>query len=334
MKVGPPFRTRLRNGAGLSFPPIPILPNFICEACTVRSVLDRELHYSGNDLALLGLERMRLIDMSHNWSAGAHKVYQGGLRVIQDFEASFGLQILRPTMLDRPPDSESIPLMWTQQQYALRPGRSRGTETNTAAIVFTTTRALRSAANQFYSWDLQVAHPEEAMKDASARAVHSAGCLPTDSLGYVFMSKGMSQRMGDEAKPSVALLHRHVEWMDTFFDNAYHNSRDQDERAELARAALANLVAWLGWLRATEIFSLQWSDVTVVDPEDGPSLDLPADVGAVGLKLLPQTKASRTRTADVLLAYTTASGFSPGKWLHRLRVAMGVKLATMTTRSR
>jgi hypothetical protein len=50
---------------------------------------------------------------------------------------------------------------------------------------------------------------------------------------------------------------------------------------------------------------------------DGPSLDLPPGIGALILTLLPETKSSRALTADVVLAYTTMSGFSVGKWYHR-----------------
>ena len=57
IRVGAPFRTRLRDNGGLSMPPLPDFPNFICELCTVRSVLDRELHIGGPDTVLLAYER-------------------------------------------------------------------------------------------------------------------------------------------------------------------------------------------------------------------------------------------------------------------------------------
>jgi hypothetical protein len=64
-----------------------------------------------------------------------------------------------------------------------------------------------------------------------------------------------------------------------------------------------------------ETFSLQWIDVLYVDPQLGPTVGLPEDQGMVLLKLLAQIKSQQYMTADVVLAYLTASGFSIGKWL-------------------
>jgi hypothetical protein len=161
------------------------------------------------------------------------------------------------------------------------------------------------------------------MKDSSSRAVVTPDCLPTDSLAYVYMSTGMRRRLGDESMPSLALLQRHVRWRDNFLNDAYTNSADPEHRAELARAAIANLAAWLGWLRVMEVFSLRWIDVTVTEPGDGAALDLPPAIGAVSCRLLPQTKSDQSCTADILLAYTTSSSFSIGHWLNRLRVSLG-----------
>jgi hypothetical protein len=41
---------------------------FICEACTVRAVLGRDLTWTSIDMQPLMLERMRLIDMAHTWA--------------------------------------------------------------------------------------------------------------------------------------------------------------------------------------------------------------------------------------------------------------------------
>jgi hypothetical protein len=304
-------------------PPIQDLAIFICEACTVRAVLQRELRLDSNDQSLVMLERIRVIDMGNNWSAGTHGQYQGKLKVVRQFEESFGLSILHATHLERPPASRSIPLAWAQGFYSLRPGQARGTNTVTTGISHNAVRGLRSAVTQFYSWEMQIVYPDSSTKDWSGRAVRTQGCLPTDTLAYAFMSHGMRQRLGDEAKPSKALLLRHVLWIDVFLQEVYASTDDPEYRAEIARAALANLTAWLGWLRAMEIFSLHWADVHVVEPEDGPVVGLPALTGAVAFRLLPQTKSDRTKTADVLIAYNTFSGLSIGKWCHRLRESLG-----------
>jgi hypothetical protein len=39
---------------------------------TVRAVRERELSWGADDTALVMLERMRVIDMAHNWAIGTH----------------------------------------------------------------------------------------------------------------------------------------------------------------------------------------------------------------------------------------------------------------------
>jgi hypothetical protein len=111
--------------------------------------------------------------------------------------------------------------------------------------------------------------------------------------------------------------------MNDHFNQLYREATTNRQRCEICRAALVNLAAWLGWLRAGETFSLRWKDVTMTEPRDGPTLGLLAHTGAARLRLLEQTKSDRSRTADVVLAYTSASGLSIGLWYHRLRRACG-----------
>jgi hypothetical protein len=68
-KGGKPFRTRLvRSTLGLQYPPAMTKFPFICEACTVRAVLGRELTWTPGNIQLLMLERVCLIDMVHAWA--------------------------------------------------------------------------------------------------------------------------------------------------------------------------------------------------------------------------------------------------------------------------
>jgi hypothetical protein len=147
ISVGFPFTSRRRHQAGLSFPSVSEWPNFICESCTVRSVVNRELTGPA-DWKLLCLERMQLIDMAHYWALNTHKTYRNKLSVLRNFEHHFGFRFLQPTVLLWPPSGPEIPLMWCQEAYSLRSGSSRraaGDETLTLA--FSTIRALRSAAS-------------------------------------------------------------------------------------------------------------------------------------------------------------------------------------------
>ena len=98
--AGPPFKTRLPNNKGLHFPhgaDPTLFPNFTCEACQVRAVLDRELRTTAEDIHLLRLERMRMLDIMNRLAEGSMRTYKYPLRRIQTFEGRFGVRILRPT---------------------------------------------------------------------------------------------------------------------------------------------------------------------------------------------------------------------------------------------
>ena len=324
VRVGPPFTSRLAHSEGLFLPPMPEYPNYICEACTVRTALGRELRCVAPDMALLMLERMRMIDVVHAWAQGTHKQYQLRLRQLRRFEGHFGVIILKETPLSAPPSSTAISIMWAQQHYALQPTRGRGRGAPTTAVQYSTVRSLRSAAAQFFRLDLQIAYPQQAFIDSSSRAMIATGCSPTDELSYTLMSTGMSRRLGDESSPAIALLDCHVRSLDATLNRRYLATPDLRIRMELARAGLANLLAWLAWLRAQELFGICWNDVTITDPTDSGTLDLPTGIGAIQLRLLAQTKTDRTRKADMILAFKTGSGLQPGLWFRRLQTLLGL----------
>ena len=64
-RVGAPFHTRLREQAGQAYPSMEYVPNYICEACSGRAVLGRELGENEEDVSILLLERMRMIDIEN-----------------------------------------------------------------------------------------------------------------------------------------------------------------------------------------------------------------------------------------------------------------------------
>ena len=118
-RVGPPFTSRRKEGGGLSFPKVTVWPNFICEACMVRSVLDRELT-GKEDWKLLCFERMRILDLAHSWALRTHEGYQSRLRYLHRFERFFGVSILQVSQLQKPPSGPEVALMWAEEQYSLR----------------------------------------------------------------------------------------------------------------------------------------------------------------------------------------------------------------------
>jgi hypothetical protein len=318
-RVGSPFRSRRHGQEGLSFPTIKCWGHFICEACTVRAVLGRELHGT-SDWRLLCFERIRVLDLVHYWSVGTHKQYQSKLMTIHQFELDFGVPILQRTPLSAPPVSPTIPLMWAQEAYSLRLSSGRVDISGSPLFVqFSTVRQLRSAASQFFSWDTMISRPGASVLDENKRILHLS-CRPTDDLSSSLFATGLGTRLGEESAPSMALLDRHVRFLESDLDCRFLAARTPDALREFSLAGLANLLFWLAWVRSTEGFSLSWSDITVVAPQDGATLDLMDNVGAVLLTLLPETKSSRSRRADIVVAYTTFSGFSLGRWVTRARV--------------
>jgi hypothetical protein len=142
--------------------------------------------------------------------------------------------------------------------------------------------------------------------------------LPPDAAMVTFASKGMERRLGHSSKPSWALSYVHIKWMDDQFELAWLLASSEDERHDIAIAATANLLAYLGWLRGGEIFKASVDDVTVVPPSEGPTRGLPPHVGAIEFDLLPETKSDPCRVADIVIAYETLSGLSLGSWMTRL----------------
>jgi hypothetical protein len=322
IRAGLPFTSRRKNSGGLVFPDISVWPSFVCEACTVRSVLDREL-VGADDWKLMCFERMRLLDMAHCWAEGTHKVYQSKIRFLRRFEATFGVKVLSAQPLTRPPIGDEIPLTWAMLSYSLQQGRRKTTDGHYMTLSYSTVRQLRSAASQYMAWDMMVRFPGKVYMDQSKRLIQQP-CRATDSFGATMFASGFKARIGDESRPSVALLDRHVRWLDNDLNQRYEAARTDEVRNEIAKAGLANLSLWLGWLRSAENFELEWRSVKVVEPADGPSVDLPRGCGIVQYYMQPETKTMRSQTADVVMAFKTLSGYRLGRWVHRVRSTSGL----------
>jgi hypothetical protein len=259
-----------------------------------------------------------VLDMAHYWATGTHKTYQLRLRMLQRFERKYDACILQPTHLKHPPHSPDIPLMWAQIAYGLRQGSTR-LSTNVVdppRLAFSTIRSVRSAASQFFAWDAMVSRPSGSFLDEKDRLIYQP-VRPTDSLSYSLFSGGMRARVGDEARPAMPLLDRHVRSLIQSLEQGYMGALSETDRRLYASAISATLLLWLGWLRSSEVFGLRWCDVEITPPEEGPTLDLPRGIGVVACRLQPETKSSRDRTADCFIAYQTVSGYELGKWLTR-----------------
>jgi hypothetical protein len=320
--VGSPCRTRLNNHGGLSFPLKLYFPNYTCESCTVRAHLGRELVGSEDDRDLLKLERVRMVDVGNAWAQTTMGTYQTYINRMLRFETRFDLSILTPEPLKAPVCSPSIVLAWCQEHYACQ--KPSGNHPNSDAFVsFATVRKLRSAAANFYEWDLQLSHPDSAIREfGSRRPLISNGCRPTDTLQYALVSAGMGKRLGEANKPPQVLLHEHVEGIIRMRAQNWSDDLSPTARYMVAAPIIVDLSGWLGWLRGGEIFGLDREDLEVITPAEGPLSGLPVGVGAVLLRLNPVTKSSPTRQADLAIAFKTWSKMEYGLWIQRLLTAM------------
>jgi hypothetical protein len=99
---------------------------------------------------------------------------------------------------------------------------------------------------------------------------------------------GIASGIGEDINPSVALLDRHVRSLMMDLEDQYLSIKTPRVQCHAAQGGLATLVLWLGWLRSFETFPLLWRDFDVVEPPDGPSVDLPLGCGAIPLCLGPE----------------------------------------------
>ncbi len=317
IRVGPPFLTRRDDGLGLTYPENSHPPVFICEACSVRAIVGRELGQA-KDRGLMALERMRMLDIAHSWAPSTYESYGPFLRRIEQFQRSWGISILPAHTPRAPPSDPLIPLMWSQEAYSLRPGKDRTRKGG--RVAFGTIRQLRAAVSHWEAWGLALTNPTVGYFDQGRRLVLQP-CRPTDSATLTLFSKGMCSRLGTDSRPSKSLLHRHIQQLHQRLNGWYHQEMDEGGRRDFALAALCNLLLWLGWLRSSEAFSLRWEDIQLTRPRDGPQLDLPQGIGAVQLRLRPETKSNRSRRADVVLSYKSGSGLPLGTWVLRAQSA-------------
>jgi hypothetical protein len=125
--------------------------------------------------------------------------------------------------------------------------------------------------------------------------------------------------LGDHPQPLTVLPGKIMKWIDDFFYQCLLNATNILDARRICRAAITHLASYLGWLRALETFGLKWGHSRIINPLDGPTVGLPLGIGILLFRLLFQTKSSQAWTADVVIAFETASRLSLGAWLNQLR---------------
>jgi hypothetical protein len=315
IKVGKPFKTRLvRSTLGLQYHPAMAHFPFICEACSVRAVLGRELTWTSGDIKLLMLERMRFMDIAHAWASSTLQGTSRYLGRLSNFRQKYGMDLFPKAPITQPPRSAVIPLLWGVLEYTLQTSLKMG-----EGIKYNTARSLQSAASAYHLWEKMLLFPGNMYRDRDNNAIGASHFSPTDSVISTPGNKCMRRRLGTGSRPAVDLRYSHVSF------NQELRGRQYDEcgnnwlsKYGYAAANFSETCAWGGWLRAAETFSLDDEDVEIINPASGALHNLPIVVGAVRLNLGPETKGQSSKRVDVPLSYTFASGISPHYWYLKL----------------
>ena len=318
--IGLPFRTRHfgRGTKGIQFPPCATNLPFICELCTVRTHLGREVDpYISSDTLLLSLERMRMIDAAHYWAPRTLENACRTLRRVEKFFLTYRLPTIHQQMqlpsLQHPPKDISIPIFWSMEHYTTFPSSKRE-----APPTWNTGRSQRSALSVYSAWHAAFCSPTNSYKDNENRVMTVLSLSPSDNILSRMTAGGIGSRLGTESKPSQALSHNHIHWNQNHRHHQLTSKSSLHLHYEIVAAQCVELIAWLGWLRSSEIFNLKIEDVELVPPVEGAVYNLPPKVGAILLTLLPSTKSSRNRQVDVVIAWETSSGLKLGYWLSLL----------------
>jgi hypothetical protein len=255
--MGKPFKTRLvRSPWGSSTPSMTHFP-FICEVCTVRAVLERDLTWTSGDIQLLMLEYMRLIDMAHAWASSTLQGTARCLDWLSNFRQKYGVNFFPKAPITQPPRSAVIPLLWAVLEYTLHTSRKTG-----EGIKYNTARSLQSAASAYHLWEKMLQFSGHMYRDRDNNAIGASHLSPTDSVIATLSNKGTMRRLGTESRPPVALRYSCVAFNQEFRGRQYDGcGNGWLSKYEYAAAKFSETCAWGGWLRAANTFSLDDEDV-------------------------------------------------------------------------
>ena len=315
--AGPPFTSRHRDASqGLKFNKEFKEFPFICEYCTVRANVKRSLNPTSSDMQLLQLERMRLIDCSNAWTSGTSRAGASSIRHLKEFATTYMIpwddwHLWKD--ITEPPYGPSYLLLWAMEWYTVQ----KSTKDPTSLIRYNTARSLRSGLYMLLAWEGSFLPEGSAYKEPD-RLMVPPRVGSTSSLVVQLTTSGMERRLGTESTPTVALQAQHIRTNLELRDRQLILLQTRPSaQHQIHLAQLAEILLWLGWLRANELFSLRWKDVEMVEPTRRPKYGLPAYTGVLLLRLLESTKSDQTRTADHVIAYQTSSGLDPGVRLTR-----------------
>ena len=249
IQVGSPFSSRHfgKGTNGLQYPPCATNLPFICELCTTRTQIGRELDpHIPSDKQLLRLERMRMIDAAHAWAPRTLQNACSTIRRIDAFFSSVHLpsthhQLHLPPLL-HPPLSISIPLFWSMEHHSSTPSsRSQG-----LTPTWNTSRAQRSALSLYSAWAAAFCFPQDHYRDNDNRVLSAPSISPSDNILSRFTASGIGSRLGTEYRPSQALTYLHITWNQKYRSNLLRSCTSPHATYDLVAAQCVELIAWLG----------------------------------------------------------------------------------------
>ena len=80
----------------------------------------------------------------------------------------------------------------------------------------------------------------------------------------------IGSRLGTESRPSHPLSHHHIHWNQAYRSKLLNTQSSLLLQYEIVAAQCVELIAWLGWLRSSELFQLTIDDIELVPPKKGP----------------------------------------------------------------
>jgi hypothetical protein len=123
----------------------------------------------------------------------------------------------------------------------------------------------------YYMVDAQHIRPDQAMK--VKQWVHFYPyVLPPDKAMVSFATKGMERCLGSTSQPSCwALSYIHIKWLNGFLEDVYHKVQDVGLCQNMTMVAVANLIAYPGWLQGGDIFEASNDNLVITAPAEVPT---------------------------------------------------------------
>ena len=257
-----------------------------------------------------------MIDVARYLAPGSLLKYRSAYNSIRSFTDAFDVPFqFVATRPSHPAFDRSIILAWACL-YKIGVPSSLARKGH---VTLKTPQSMRSALSAFDEFQLAVLDPSAYYRTGRQSLRSNLHVPSSGNLASTFLFKGLGRRLGLDVQKTQCLTLPILKDIIHLRRQAFLRSRDPVHRYHMVAATCLEMSGVFGWLRSNEAFSLQRQDVDVVAP------GLPAQrrgllrhIGMIGLRLLPSTKNSQTRQADVMFTWVTGSGIAIGPWFQLL----------------